>query len=94
MNETLTSAKPRNLGIRALLMLLMAVAFQLTAWVLGCVAVVQLVLAAATDSSNDRLREFGATLGRYLGQIAEFVSFRTEDVPFPFSDWPSRPAGA
>jgi hypothetical protein len=94
MTETVTSARPRNLGVRALLMLLMAVAFQLAAWVLGCVAVLQLVLAAVTDSSNERLRGFGATLGRYLRQIAEFVSFGTENVPFPFSDWPSQPAAA
>lgn len=93
MDETAASAEPRNLGIRALLMLLMAAAFQLAAWVLLCVAVLQLVLAVATGSSNDRLRTFGRALGRYLGQIAQFVCFGTEDLPFPFSDWPSQPAG-
>jgi hypothetical protein len=30
--------------------------------------------------------------GRYLGQIAAFVSFSTETLPFPFSDWPSSEA--
>jgi hypothetical protein len=94
MTETIASARPRSLGVRALYMLLMAVAFQLAAWVLVCVAVLQLVLAAVGDSSNDRLRGFGRTLGRYLGQIADFVTFGTEDVPFPFSDWPSQPAAA
>lgn len=94
MNENAAPAGSRNLGVRALLMLLMAAAFQLAAWVLLCVAVLQLVLAVATDSSNDRLRAFGRSLGRYLGQIADFETFGTEDLPFPFSDWPSRPAGA
>jgi hypothetical protein len=94
MNDTEASGGARSLGIRALLMLLMAVAFQLAAWVLLGVAVLQLVLRAATDSGNDRLRDFGGSLGRYLGQIADFVSFGTEAVPFPFSDWPARPAGA
>jgi hypothetical protein len=84
MDETVASAEPRNLGIRALLMLVMAAAFQLAAWLLLCVAVLQLVLAVATGSSNDRLRAFGRSLGRYLG---------TEDLPFPFSDWPSQTAG-
>jgi hypothetical protein len=92
--ESAASGRPRNLWIRALLMLLMAAAFQLAAWVLVCVAVLQLVLAVATDSSNDRLRAFGCGLGRYLGQIAEFETFGTEDLPFPFSDWRSQPAGA
>ena len=89
MNDTAAAAKPRNLGIRALLMLLMMAAFQLAAWVLVCVALLQLVLSVATDSGNDRLRGLGGALGRYLGQIANFVSFGTEDLPFPFSDWPS-----
>jgi hypothetical protein len=70
-------------------MLLMIAAFQLTAWVLLCVAVLQLVLSVATDSGNDRLRSFGGALGRYLGQIADFATFRTEELPFPFSDWPA-----
>jgi hypothetical protein len=26
-----------------------------------------------------------------LSQIADFVSFATEEVPFPFSAWPSPP---
>ena len=89
MNDTAAAAKPRNLGIRALLMLLMMAAFHLAAWVLVCVALLQLVLSVATDSGNDRLRGLGGALGRYLGQIANFVSFGTEDLPFPFSDWPS-----
>ncbi len=94
MDDTAASAKPRSLGMRALLMLLMMAAFQLAAWVLLCVAVLQLVLSVATDSGNDRLRCFGGALGRYLGQIADFVSFRIEVLPFPFSDWPSQPATA
>jgi len=92
MDEIAASPKPRSLGIRALLMLLMLVAFQLTASLLLCVAVLQLVFSLATDSANDRLRGFGGALGRYLGQIADFASFRTEDPPFPFSDWPSAAA--
>jgi hypothetical protein len=46
-------------------------------------------MAAVGGGSNERLRGVGRSIGRYLGQIAAFVSFATEDVPFPFSDWPS-----
>lgn len=94
MNETIASAPPRNLGVRALLMLLMAVAFHLAAWVLVCVALLQLVFSIATDAANDRLRRFGASLGLYLAQIAAFETFASEDPPFPFSDWPAPPIAA
>ena len=91
MDETtgLPGAQPRKWWQRALFMLVMLVAFHVAAWVLAIVAVVQLVLAAAADGSNERLRDVGRGVGRYLAQIAEFVSFASEEVPFPFSDWPA-----
>ena len=78
----------RKLWLRALLMLLFAVAFHLAAWVLVAVALLQLVMRAVTDSPNARLSSLGRSLGHYLRQIAEFVSFGTESAPFPFNDWP------
>lgn len=80
--------QPRKLWVRALLMILFSAAFQLAAWVLLCVAVVQLLLAAVSDGPNPRLQAFGGSLGRYLGQICDFECFRTERLPFPFTDWP------
>jgi hypothetical protein len=56
---------------------------------LGAVAIVQLVLAAVAGGSNERLRSFGRSLGRYLAQVTGFLTFATEEVPFPFVDWPA-----
>ncbi len=79
---------PRKLWVRALLMLLLAAAFQLAASVLLFLCLLQLVLAAATSAPNPRLQQLGRSLGRYLLQIAEFESFASEELPFPFSPWP------
>ena len=84
----ITSGK-RNISVRGLLMLLMAIAFHISGMLLALAAIVQFVLAVLSDGPNARLLAFGRSLGRYLGQIADFVSFATEDVPFPFGDWPS-----
>lgn len=94
MNDTtsLPAAQPRKWWSRALFMLLMAIAFHIAASVLVLVAVVQLVLFIATDQPHERLRGFGRGLGRYLAQIAGFVSFDSEELPFPFSDWPNASA--
>jgi len=73
----------RSIWLRCLLMVLMAIAFQIS---LG--AIVQFVLALS-DTPNARLITFGQSLGLYLSQIASFVSFATEEAPFPFSAWPS-----
>ncbi|MDB5931215.1 MAG: putative lipase [Polaromonas sp.] len=79
---------PRKLWVRALLMILLAAAFQLAASVLLFVAVVQLVLAVSADTPNARLQALGCSLGRYLAQVAAFESFASEELPFPFSAWP------
>jgi hypothetical protein len=86
-----TSATPqgkRNIWLRGLLMILMAIAFQISGTLLALGAIVQFVLALS-DAPNARLIAFGQSLGSYLSQIASFVTFATEDVPFPFSAWPS-----
>ena len=88
-DEMLKLPAPRKLWVRALLMILLAAAFQLAASVLLFLAVVQLVLAVGNDTPNARLQELGRSLGRYLAQIAEFESFGSEALPFPFSAWPS-----
>jgi len=85
--QTSTPAQ-RNRWLRVLLMILMALAFHLATMLLGMLAAVQLVLALVSDGPNARLCTFGQSLGQYLRQIADFVSFATEEAPFPFSDWP------
>lgn len=87
--ETSTAAGKRSLWVRVLLMLLMGLAFHIAVTILGALALVQLLFAAISDGPNERLQHFGRGLGQYLRQITDFLSFASEDVPFPFSDWPS-----
>ena len=90
MNEQASAATaPRNIWLRGLLMVLMALAYQLASTLLFFVALIQFVLTLLSDSPNPRLMAFGRSLGHYQGQIADFVSFATEAPPFPFSDWPA-----
>jgi hypothetical protein len=88
---------PRSIWVRGLMMILMGLAYQLVSTLLLVVAVIQFVLMLASDAPNARLSSLGRSLGRYQSQVANFVSFATEDAPFPFSDWPSgeanQPAG-
>lgn len=79
----------RNIWLRGLLMVLMALAYQLAGTVLFFTAIIQFVFALATPAPNPRLATFGQSVGRFQSQIANFVSFASEDLPFPFADWPS-----
>jgi Domain of unknown function (DUF4389) len=90
MNDTPDlSATRRNIWLRALFMLLMALAYHVASTVLWFVTIIQFLIALMNGKPNDRLVSFGRSMGRYLQQIATYLTFATEDVPFPFSDWPT-----
>ncbi len=83
-------ADPRNIAPwkRGLLMLLMGLAFHIASMLLCLLAVVQWVLVLLQLGANRQLQAFACSLGQYLRQIAEFVGFVAEKIPFPFADWP------
>ena len=84
-----TAPGKRNIWLRGLLTILMVMASQISGTLLALGAIVQFVLALVSDTPNARLIAFGRSLGLYLSQIADFVTFVTEEAPFPFSAWPS-----
>jgi hypothetical protein len=89
---TENSAAPgnkRNIWIRGLFMLLMALAFHVCVTVLCIVTVIQFVMTLLNDAPNIRLVSFGRSMGSYLRQIVNFLTFATEEIPFPFSEWPA-----
>ena len=57
-------------------------------WVLAAVVLVQIGWSLITAGTSERLRGFGASLGEYLRQIVRFITYNSEDMPFPFADWP------
>lgn len=79
----------RKIWMRGFFMLLMTLAYHVTGTILFVVMVVQFVLALLNDTPNERLAAFGRSLALYLQQIASFLTFAAEELPFPFSDWPS-----
>lgn len=87
--NTSTGLEKRNIWLRGLLMILMCLAYQLAGTVLFFVAILQFIFTLANDAANPRLAGFGQSLGRFQSQIANFVSFSSEVVPFPFTDWPA-----
>jgi hypothetical protein len=79
----------RSLWTRALYMLLMALILELCGTLLFALIVVQFLLVMFTDAPNVRLAMFSRSLGQYVKQIVWFLTFGSEDAPFPFMDWPS-----
>lgn len=90
MNDTPdTPVTRRNIWIRALFMLLIALLYHVASTVLWFVTVIQFLIVLVNDRPNGRLVLFGRSMGRYVQQLVNYLTFVTEDVPFPFSDWPA-----
>lgn len=84
-----TNRDRRNIWMRGLFMLLMLFAYHVCGTVLAIVAALQFVMLLLNGAPNDRLVAFGRSLGCYLRQISNFLAFATEEMPFPFSEWPA-----
>lgn len=88
-----TPVTKRNIWIRGLFMLLMALVLHAAGTVMFVISAVQFLIMLMNDTPNARLVSFGRSLARYFRQIVNFLTFATEEMPFPFSDWPASDEG-
>ena len=75
--------------VRGFFMLLIIMIIQLAGTVIFIVTVFQFVMMLLINETIPRLVSFSRNLSRYLQKIANFLTFTAEDIPFPFSDWPT-----
>jgi hypothetical protein len=77
--------------LRGLIMVLFVIVWNVAELVLMLVALIQFGFRLFTGVANPRLESFGQGLGTYLYQIVLFLTFKSEDRPFPFAPWPDGP---
>jgi hypothetical protein len=84
--------KRRSTWLRLLFMIVMWVLFQVAEFVAGVVIVIQFLWVLFTGKSNAGLVEFGQSLSTYAYQVLAYLTFNTEQRPFPFDlRWPQGP---
>lgn len=74
--------------LRFVFMVLFAVVACVASYVVATVIVIQFIFALVTGSGADRLTAFGGSLSTYLFQILQYLTYNSEEKPFPFQDWP------
>ena len=95
-SEQVESSKvEKNLKSRTtwLRLLFMAI-YGLFAWLAGMVGLVIVVLGffwvLFTGEVNRELRQIGQAIAGYIYEIVRYLTFNTDDKPFPFGgSWPS-----
>ncbi len=57
-------------------------------WLIVLIALFQFVTDLLIGKPNDKLLEFTKHLNAYLLQVVNFITFNSENRPFPFASWP------
>lgn len=85
--------------LRLIFMLLFVVVLYIAGTVIGVLVALQFLFALITGKDNANLRTLGGSISTYIFQSLQFLTYNSEEKPFPFSDWPGantsakKPAG-
>lgn len=87
MKEHLTAA---STWLRGFIMLIyIIIGYIAIFWIAAAVIIFQFGSLLFTGKLNERLLPFGQSLSIYISQILLYLTYNTDDKPFPFSNWPN-----
>ena len=78
--------------LRGLFMLLFAVLYTIAEFVVTAVVLLQFLIVVVTGERNERLTRLGERLSLYVYDVLRYLTWNSEERPFPFADL--REAGA
>ncbi len=87
-NDIKDNIKQQSTWKRGLYMVLFSIFYTIAEVLLVAIVVFQFALKLVTDDSNDRLRRLGQSIGTFIYQIIQFLTFNSEYHPYPFGTWP------
>ncbi|WP_049722003.1 DUF4389 domain-containing protein [Gilvimarinus polysaccharolyticus] len=75
--------------IRLVFIILFAFILYVASFVVGVLVLVQFLFALITGNDNTKLRQLGDSLTQFIAQTLQFLTYNSDDKPFPFADWPT-----
>lgn len=88
-DELKENIKDQTTWMRALYILMFAVIYMVTEVVIALVVLLQFLFVLFTRQRNDKLLGLGANLSTFIYQILCYVTFNSDQRPFPFDDFPA-----
>lgn len=85
LKSNLTSSKH---WLRLLFMLVFAAVLQVASLVMWMLVIAQFMFSLITGEDNAQLRKLGHSLSIYIFSTLKFLTYASEEKPFPFADWP------
>ena len=84
------NVKNPDVWLRGLFILIFGVILYFAVILVWLVVIFQFVTKLVTGDLNRQLADFSGGLSRYISQILGYVTFQSDDKPFPFSPWPEK----
>lgn len=78
-----------DLTLRVLWMLLFVLIGHIAQVLLFFVVIAQLFFRVVNGRPSHPLQDFGDSLAQFFAQIVAFLTFHSEQKPWPFIDWPA-----
>jgi energy-coupling factor transporter transmembrane protein EcfT len=75
--------------VRSFFMLLYGFIFYVAVHVLIIVILFQFCVTLLAGKLNERLLPIGQSLSMYIYQILLYISYNSDEKPFPFASWPT-----
>ncbi|HEU4620133.1 MAG TPA: DUF4389 domain-containing protein [Gammaproteobacteria bacterium] len=86
------NVKRRSTWMRLVFMIVLWLLYQVAEFVAGVVIVIQFLWVLFTGKKNPGLLEFGQSISTYIYEVLRYLTFNTEERPFPFDlRWPGEP---
>ncbi|MBE8215748.1 MAG: DUF4389 domain-containing protein [Endozoicomonadaceae bacterium] len=94
--ETIDTLKSRvyskTLWLRIFYMAFFYILSRLVSLLIGICCILQTISRLLTGKLMMPVWDFTANLNAYMIQLIEFLTYRSEDKPFPFMEWPNQNA--
>ncbi|MFQ5356294.1 MAG: DUF4389 domain-containing protein [Mariprofundaceae bacterium] len=87
-----THVKDTQTWMRLPFMLLFGIIYWVVEIILIAVILFQFLFKLFAGNTNDRALSLGGQLSTFVYQMLNYLTFNTEERPYPFSDWPSEKA--
>ena len=86
------NVKNPDVWLRGLFILIFGVILYFAVILVWLVVVFQFVTKLLTGEVNRQVADFNDGLLRYISLILGYITFQSDDKPFPFSPWPEQAA--
>jgi len=80
--------KDHSTWVRGLYIVLFTVIYSVTEIVIALIVTFQFLSVLLTRQTNDKLLTLSLNLSSYIFQILKYITFNSNDRPYPFSDFP------